>query len=657
MGLSMKGRKGVIVYMPEGKRGEAEIGATLLDVSKKIGVDIESLCGGKATCGKCRIVVDRGTQNLNKITADEKRKLSEGLIAKGYRLACRARFQKFDEFFRLGQTHGHVIVTVPVESRGGTQRILTRGVETEITLMPSVSKYYLELPKPTLEDHRADYERVIDGLKDYGLNGLEVDRDLLKEFPGILRESDWKVTVGVLEDGEIVSIEPGLTVERKFGLAVDIGTTTVVGYLLDLHTGKVLSVKSSLNPQVSYGEDVMTRITYCNENPDVGLTKLNEKIVGCINDLINQASAEAGIKPEEILELTVVGNTAMHHIFLNINPKYLSLSPFTPVIKKSVDVKAEKLGLKANPKANVHVLPVIAGFVGADNVGVILSTNMYDEEELTYAVDIGTNGEMVLGNRDLITVCSCAAGPALEGAHIKHGMRGTTGAIERVRIDPHTLELEFRTIDGAPPRGICGSGIVDVVAEMFKAGVVLKNGVINKELGTDRIRVTDGGPEFIVAWEDETADGVGDIVITQSDVREVQLAKAAFYAGAKILMDRRGVREEDVKRAYIAGAFGNYIDKANAKTIGLYPDFPLERVKSVGNAAGSGAQQALLSREKRRDAMRIAKEANYIELTIDPDFQTEFIAAMHFPHSDINRFPSLKKLCENLPMWSNVLKK
>lgn len=650
-------KKGTIVFMPEGKRSEAKIGMKLLEVSKKIGVDIESICGGKGTCGKCKVILDRGMENLNKVTANERRRLPEDLINKGYRLACEAELEKFEELYRVGQAHAHVIITVPPESRGGTQRILTDGVKTEITLAPSVSKCYLELPKPTLEDFRADYERVMDGLKeDYDLDGLEVELDLLGQFPQVLRDSDWKVTLGLLENREIVSIEPGLTVERKYGLAVDIGTTTVVGYLINLHTGKVLSIKSFLNPQVSYGEDVMTRITYCNENQDVGLAKLNEKIVGCINDIMDQTSKEAGIKPEEILELTIVGNTAMHHIFLNINPKYLSLAPFPPVVKRSVNVKAKELGLKANPRANVHVLPVIAGFVGADNVGVILSTNMYDEEELTYAVDIGTNGEMVLGNKDFISVCSCAAGPALEGAHIKHGMRGTTGAIERVRIDPSTLKLEYQTIDNVPARGICGSGIIDVTAEMFKAGVMLRNGVINKELKTDRIRIANGGPEFVVAWEKETAEGVGDIVMTQGDIREIQLAKAAFYAGAKLLMVNRKVKEEDVKRVYIAGAFGNYIDKANAKTIGLYPDFPLERVKSVGNAAGSGAQQALLSKEKRKDAINIAEKANYIELTIDPNFQFEYISAMYFPHSDINRFPSMKKICKNLPMWSKILK-
>ena len=651
------GERGTIVYMPEGKRSEAKIGMKLLDVSKRIGVDIESICGGKGTCGKCKVIVDRGMENLNKVTANERRRLPEDLVNKGYRLACEAELEKFEELYRVGQTHGHVIITVPPESRGGTQRILTGGVETEITLAPSVNKCYLELPKPSLEDFRADYERVMDGLKeDCGLDGLEVDRDLLGQFPQVLRDSDWKVTLGLLENREIVSIEPGLTVERKYGLAVDIGTTTVVGYLMNLHTGKVLSVKSFLNPQVSYGEDVMTRITYCNENPDGGLAKLNEKIVECINKIMDQAATEAGVKTEEILELSIVGNTAMHHIFLNINPKYLSLAPFPPVIKRSINVKAKELGLKVNPRANVHVLPVIAGFVGADNVGVILSTNMYDEEELTYAIDIGTNGEMVLGNRDSISVCSCAAGPALEGAHIKHGMRGTTGAIERIQIDPSTLKLQYQTIDNAPARGICGSGIIDVTAEMFKAGVLLRTGVINKELKTGRIRIANGGPEFVVAWEKETAEGVGDIVMTQGDIREIQLAKAAFYAGAKLLMDNRKAKEEDIKRVYIAGAFGNYIDKANAKTIGLYPDFLLERVKSVGNAAGSGAQQALLSREKRKDAMNIAEKADYIELTIDPNFQSEYISAMYFPHSDINRFPSMKKICKNLPMWSKILK-
>ncbi|MGC8817510.1 MAG: ASKHA domain-containing protein, partial [Candidatus Hadarchaeum sp.] len=439
------------------------------------------------------------------------------------------------------------------------------------------------------------------------------------------------------------------------GLAVDIGTTTVVGYLIDFKDGNLVSIGSLLNPQIPYGEDVITRITYCIQNED-GLEKINRVIIGGLNKIIEEACLKANVNKEEIYEVTIVGNTAMHHLFLKLNPKFLALSPFTPVVRRGVDVKASELGLKTNPSANVHVLPVIAGFVGADTVGVILSTDIYKEPELTLATDIGTNGEIMLGNKESIEVCSTAAGPAFEGAHLKHGMRGEPGAIERVSIKPDTLEVEYSTIDNLPPKGICGSGIVDAVAQMFLAGIVMRNGNINPEIKNPRIRRNQNMLEFVLAWEKETEGGIGDIAITQRDIREIQLAKAAMYSGAKILIKRRGVSEKNVARVYLAGAFGTYIDKLSAKIIGLYPDIPLDKVKSVGNAAGMGAKQALISKEKRSDAEEIARRTKYLELTIAPEFNEEFISAMYFPHAKIDRFPSLRKICEELPSWSEILK-
>lgn len=426
---------------------------------------------------------------------------------------------------------------------------------------------------------------------------------------------------------------------------MDVGTSTIVGYLIDLNSGKLMSTSAAVNPQISHGEDIIRRITYCMENQN-GLDKLNELVIAALNDIIDKACSNANVKPEEIYELTIVGNTAMHHFFLKLDSKFLGLSPFTPVVKKGVDIKARELGLKVKPGTNVHVLPVIGGFVGADTVGVILSTNLYNEPELTLAIDIGTNGEIVLGNKEHIEVCSCAAGPAFEGGHLKHGMRGTEGAVEKVTIEPDTLDVMYETIGDVPARGVCGSGVVDAVAELFKAGVVLRTGQIS-DVKNPRIRKSDNGLEFVLAWSDETEENVGDIVITQKDIREIQLAKAALYAGASILMKRRGILERDIDRVYLAGAFGSYVDKWSAKIIGLYPDIPLDRVKSVGNAAGAGARQVLISSERRRDAEIIAKNAHYLELTVVSEFQNEFLSAMYFPHSYINKFSTIRNLCKN----------
>lgn len=642
-----------VVFLPDEKSIEVEVGTTILEAAKEAGITLESLCGGKGTCGKCRIIIEAGADNLNSITREELNlvkngKLTQDLLDRGYRLACMTKVENIT-------ANEKIVITVPMESRLGAQKILVEGLEKELKFNPLIKKYFIELPQPTLSDPKPDLERILDTLKSHNVDCVETDYKILAELPEVLRKGNWKCTVTIWNDKEIISIESGDTSKRKYGLAVDIGTTTVVGYLIDLNDGKLVSVGSLLNPQISFGEDVVTRITYCIQNED-GLEKINQVVIGGLNKIIDDVCSTANIKREEIYEVTIVGNTAMHHLFLKLNPKFLALSPFTPVLRRGVDVKAREIGLKTNPNANVHVLPVIAGFVGADTVGVILSTNIYKEPELTLATDIGTNGEIMLGNEDYIEVCSTAAGPAFEGAHLKHGMRGEPGAIEKVNIKPGTLEVEYSTIDNLPPKGICGSGIVDAVAQMFLAGVVLRNGNINPEIESPRIRRNQNMLEFVLAWENETEKGVGDIVITQRDIREIQLAKAALYSGAKILMKRRQIEEKDIERVYLAGAFGAYIDKLSAKVIGLYPDIPLSKVKSVGNAAGMGAKQALISKEKREDAEAIARNTRYLELTIAPEFNDEFIAAMYIPHAKIDRFPSLRKKCEELPSWSEILK-
>ena len=613
-----------IIFQPEGKRGEFPPGTTILEAAREIGVDIEAICGGKLTCGKCQVVIEQGEENLSEMTEDEKRLLDKRKAGKNYRLACVTRF------------YGDVVVFVPEESRGGEQIILKEGVEVSVTINPAVKKYYLELPKPHLKDDLGDFERILNALKeDYGIENVDIDYEVLKKLPNVLRDNDWKVTVTIWNDREIIDVEPGYRAENVYGLAVDIGTTTVVGYLTDLRTGKVLAVDSMMNPQVTYGEDVMSRITYAMQNPE-GLEQLNRKIIDGINEILKNVCDQAGIKPEEVSEVTIVGNTAMHHIFLKIEPKYLSLAPYVPALHKSYDVKARDLGLNISKGGYVHVLPIEAGWVGADNVAVLIATEPYKRDEMCLVIDIGTNGEIVLGNKERLISCSAAAGPALEGAHIKHGMRAATGAIERIRIDPETFEPEYKTIGNAPPRGICGSGIIDAAAELYRVGIVKKNGRFNLDLDTPRVRVADGQPEYVIAWANETAIG-HDIVITQKDIREIQLAKGAMCAGAHILMKEMGV--ESVDRVIVAGAFGNYIDKISALIIGLVPDVPVDRIESVGNAAGVGARLALISKEKRREANEIARKVEHIKLAVHPDFEREFSMAMYFPHMDKKRYP------------------
>ncbi len=643
-----------VIFQPSGRRGEVEDGKTIREAAQELGVDIESVCGGKLTCGKCKVQIHEGffekfgiessMKHTSPLLEQEKKKLTKEEIESGYRLSCNTTI------------HGDLLVFVPEESRGGGQIVRKTAADIKIRLDPVIKKYYLELNPPTLEDPVGDLERLMAGLSDiHNLKNLTIDYMVLKRLPDVLREGEWKVTVDVRYDKEIVNIRPGYH-EQRVGLAIDVGTTTVVGYLTDLDTGKVLAVDSMMNPQVPYGEDVMARITYAMTHED-GLKKMNEAIKKGLNKIIQNVTKEVGLTPEDILELVLVGNTCMHHIFLDINPEYVGLAPFPPATHHSVDVKARDMGLKAAPGAYAHVLPNEAGFVGADNMGVVVATEPHKKDILQLIIDIGTNGEIVLGNKEKLFSTSCATGPAFEGAQIKFGMRAAPGAIERVRIDPETLEPKYKVIGKADwhthiekidARGICGSGIIEVIAEMFKAGIIKKNGTFNMDLQekTKRIRKNEKGePEYVLAWKEETSINK-DITVTLGDVRAMQLAKAALYTGSKILMKRYGVNEVD--RVLLAGAFGSYIDKEASMVIGMFPDCDLKKVKAIGNAAGDGARIALLNKQKRKEADKIARRIRYIELTVDPDFQTEFMMAMHFPHMK-DKFPHIQDILDKIP--------
>jgi uncharacterized 2Fe-2S/4Fe-4S cluster protein (DUF4445 family) len=627
-----------------------EEGKTLLEASRELGVDIESLCGGLQGCGKCLVRIEEGRfeklgirsrmSHVSEWQPSEEKFIDAQAKAEGYRLACAAILT------------GDALVFVPETSRAGKQVIRKAAREIEIQHNPAVKLYYVEMTRPSLDDPAGDLERLTDELGErHGLKDLTIDYAVLVNLPATVRNADWKVTVAIWSDREIIRVFPGC-VEEGWGIAVDIGTTTVAAYLCSLKTGMVHATESMMNPQVTYGEDVMSRITYALSSSSKGLEEMRTLIIQGLNDLIARAAKSTGIETADVLDMTVVGNTAMHHLFLGINPQYVGTAPFTPALHRSLDIKARELGLGINTSSYVHILPIEAGFVGADNVGVLICEEPHRKDKIHLIIDIGTNGELVLGNREKMTSASCATGPALEGAQISFGMRAAPGAIERVKIDPETFEVNYRVIgeeqwsQSVNPRrmetkGICGSGILDLLGELYRTGIVQKSGAFSRDLKIPRLRNnSDGTPEFVIAWKEEASIGK-DIVVTQGDIRQIQLAKAAIYAGAKLMMRRLGI--DRIDRVVIAGAFGTYIDKEEALIIGMLPDISPEKIMSVGNAAGDGARIALLNRKKREEANRIARQVEYMELTIEEGFQEEFVAALHIPHAH-DSFRHLKGL-------------
>jgi uncharacterized 2Fe-2S/4Fe-4S cluster protein (DUF4445 family) len=649
-------RKFKVIFQPAGRRGEIEEGTTILKAAQRLGVDLEALCGDKKVCGKCKVRIEEGffekdnmlsgMQHITPLepTPDEMKHIKPE-DGPGIRLACSC------------EIHGDLKVFVPERSRAGKQVVRKAAKELIIALDPAVKKYTLTFTPPTLHDMTTgDYERVVKAMEDtYGLKDLKFDFQALLQLQDALREGDWTITLTIWMGSEIIKVEPG-HVDVCYGLAVDVGTTTCVGYLCDLSTGKVINTESMMNPQVPYGEDVMSRITYAMTNPE-GLKTMQDAIITGLNEIIEKVVSEVkknGPHPGfAIDDLTIVFNTAMHHIFLGLNPVYIGRSPFIPAVQRSLDIRARDLGIKINPSAYLHVLPIEAGFVGADNVGVLIAQEQYFQDEMVLVIDIGTNGELLLGNKDRVCSTSCATGPAFEGAQIKFGMRAAPGAIEKVKIDPQTKEPMYKVIGKADwhthiegkinAKGICGSAIIDVIAEMFMAGIIDKTGKFVMDLGTNRVRKDAGGkPEYVLAWAEETSINQ-DITVTQGDVRALQLAKGALYAGTKLMMQKMGVTKLD--RVELAGAFGSHIDREASLILGMFPDVPIDKVVVVGNAAGDGARMALLNKAKRKEADERARWVEFVEIATEPTFEKEFMQAMHIPHMK-DKFPNLKAMIE-----------
>ena len=619
-----------ITFLPDKKNIEVNQGTTALEALERAGINIDTPCGGKGICGKCKILINTG---ITTATPIEEELLSEEEIKKGFRLACQAKLFK------------DTIIEVPSEIRLDFKRVFSSNLKGDIhhtknnfSLESNLKKVSLDLEKPSLDDQRSDWERIKDGLslkKIENISNLKISLPILKKIPLLIRKADFKITVTICND-EIMDLESDNTAKKSYGMAFDIGTTTVVGYLIDLGSGEELSAVAKTNPQIIHGDDVISRIGFA-QQPKGGLEKLQKEIVITLNEIIRETTQKAEIDKNNIYETVIVGNTCMHHLFLGLNPIHLAPSPYIPVIKESLSLKVKDIpGLSLNPAANIYMLPNISAFVGADILAGILSTSMWREDKTILLVDLGTNGEVVLGLKKKLWACSVAAGPAFEGARISSGMRAAEGAINKVKID--SKFIIYKVIEDGKVRGICGSGLIDLIAELLKLGLINKSGKLigreegNSELSEEiRKRIIKGqkGNKFLLVKGKETENGK-PLYLTQRDIREVQLAKAAIFAGIKILLKEVNIPLEDIQEILLAGAFGNFIDKKSAVRIGLLPNLPLKKIESVGNAAGRGAEITLCSNKMREVSEEISKKVKYVELSSRPDFQEEFIKAMIF---------------------------
>ena len=606
-----------IIIMPFKKRAKPDKNRTLLELIQELGIPLQSSCGGKGLCGKCKVVLEQSEIPPEPPSDREKETLGD-LAKEDYRLACSLHLR------------GGGLVRIPGESLLQNQVILTSNTDYPypVRMRPNVADFYLEIPAPVLGAVKADRERLLDALeKTYGIRAPHMDVFVLRSLPEVMYPDSKGVSAALWGGKEIIDVCKGRR-KRLVGMAFDIGTTTVVGYLMDLESGNKMAVKASINPQVAFGDDVISRISYCSDNPD-GIEKLQGEILRCVNALMEEASSDAGIVTGDILEFTAVGNTVMHHLFLGLDPKPLSMAPYPPVFQGAQDVKCRDLHVKGATSARIHFPPIKAGFVGSDTIACVLATGIYRSGIPTLLIDLGTNGEIVLGNKDRLLCCSTAAGPAFEGAHIHYGMRAADGAIERIKIDPSTLDVTLKTIGDKDPVGICGSGVISAVAEMIRAGIVLKRGNFNHDIRNPRMKGQEHINEYVLAWGSGKENGK-DVSINHKDISELQMAKAAICAGVCVLMEELGLEPDEVKRVMLAGAVGNYADPDDVVTIDLVPELRRAKITGVGNAAGHGACLALLDKTKRKDARRIAAKMEYVELAVHRRFDALFVEKLYF---------------------------
>ncbi|NPD15631.1 DUF4445 domain-containing protein [Xinfangfangia sp. D13-10-4-6] len=650
----------LVIFTPSGKRGRFPHGTPVLQAARSLGVDLDSVCGGRGICSKCQITPGYGefpkhgvtvaADALSEWNAVEDRYNRIRGLADGRRLGCQAKVM------------GDVVIDVPPESQVHKQVIRKSATEREIAMDPATRSFYVEVEEPDMHVPTGDFERLARALKEqWNINGITADLSILRKLQPVLRKGEWKVTAVVNqgnhdESHRLLEIFPGYSEAPLYGLAVDLGSTTIAAHLCDLSTGKVLASSGLMNPQIRFGEDLMSRVSYAMMNPggDVEMTKAVREAV---NSLVLSIAQEAGISASQIYEMVIVFNPVMHHLFLGIDPVELGQAPFALATSDSLSLDARALDLTAmNHNARVYVLPCIAGHVGADAAAVALSEEPNKSKDMVLIVDVGTNAEILLGNEKRVLACSSPTGPAFEGAQISSGQRAAPGAIERITIDPLTKEPRFRVIgvdlwsDEAGfaeavaktgISGICGSGIIEAVAEMRMAGLLDASGLIGSPEQTGTLRSEANGRTFSYLIHDGSEQGGPRITVTQGDIRAIQLAKSALYAGAKLLMDEMGV--EHVDRVTLAGAFGAHISPKHAMVLGMIPDVPLEKVTSAGNAAGTGARIALLNRAARDQIEATVHQIHKVETAIEPRFQEHFVNASAIPNA-VDTFPELAKV-------------
>jgi len=637
-----------VTFYPENTQIAASEGDNLLDIAKHADIPITSLCGGTGTCGKCKVIIKKGdvqTESTHFISQEEKEK--------GYCLAC------------LTTVHSDLEVEVPPESRLEEEQILidskelVEKLEQEFGAVPKAeklqapfylspfstltTKLHLKLSPPTLEDSVDDLGRLFREIKrKYDIPIMQTGLKNLIYLGRFLRENDWDVTVLLGKRGrttEVILLEPGDTSDKNYGIAVDVGTTTIVAHLIDLSKRTTVGTAATSNSQGSYGEDIITRIEYSKKQED-GLETLHRAVVKDINKLIVSLTRRNDVSLDNVTFVICAGNATMTQLLLGVDPTYIRREPYVTTANFFPVIRAAEAGIRVNRRALLSCMPSVASYVGGDIVAGALACGISESEEICLLIDIGTNGEMVLGNKDWLACCSCSCGPAFEGGGIEHGMRAARGAIQRIEIDSD-YEVDYFTVGNARPRGICGSGLIDAIGEMLRAGVIDKAGKIQSNLNTPRYQETDEGAKFVLAWEEETAGAHGDITLSQPDIDNLVRSKAAVYAAVSVLTETMGLSWNDITCVYIAGAFGNYLDIPKTVLIGMLPDLPLEKFKFIGNSSIAGVKTAMLSGAALAKVEEIAKKMTYIELSTGNSFMEEFVAAQFLPHTDMTMFPSV----------------
>ena len=633
-----------IVFLPHEMEIAVPHGETIIHAAMEAGVHVNASCGGEGVCGKCRVLIEEGT-----VKGGISEKLSQQDQERGYRLACQAVAQS------------DLIVRIPVESSLDAtvlRRLMTPRRTAHIREMnfdelkeqglfvAPVEKIFLQLPPPTLQDNLSDITRLISYLNvKHGEHRLDVALSVFRKIPDVIREKNFEVTATLVRPvrdvgkTRLINVQAGDTTDRSYAIAMDIGTTTVYGQVIDLISGAVLAEHGDFNGQISYGEDVISRIVYA-EKPG-GLQRLHEVVINTINKILNKIIKRSGIDLEDLSTITLAGNTTMTQLMLKVNPRYIRRSPYVPAATLYPPTRARDLGMAVSEHVAALVYPAISSYVGGDIVAGVMGSGIYRSERLTLYMDVGTNAEIVIGNKDWLACAACSAGPAFEGGGLKFGMRAEKGAIEDFSIDPLTYEPMLITIDNVRPKGICGSGLINMVADMFEMGIINNLGKFNRDLKTDRIRKEDSIYEYVLAWKDETQID-RDVTLTEIDIENLIRAKGAIYSGCMTLLTEVGLNIQDIEQIILAGGFGSHVDLEKAMVIGLLPEMDADKVTFIGNGSLMGARMSSLTNRIRKDVVQVTKKMTNFELSDTASYMDNYIAALFLPHTDINKFPKLK---------------